>query len=73
MSLAQPKIGKIRGGKKRKVPESISRKDEPKSTTTGHYLKFINDTLNIVDKYENLKGFILLPIKCTLCVPIEQL
>ncbi|GAA5811561.1 hypothetical protein MFLAVUS_004999 [Mucor flavus] len=54
---APPKIRKIQGGKKRKVPEGISRKDEPKGTTTGHYLKFINDTLDIMDKYENLRGF----------------
>ncbi|GAA5815535.1 hypothetical protein MFLAVUS_009047 [Mucor flavus] len=52
---APPKIRKIQGGKKRKVPEDISRKDEPKGTTTGHYLKFINDTLDIMDKYKNLR------------------
>jgi hypothetical protein len=49
-----PKIRKIQGRKKRKTPDNNPRNDEPNGATIGH-IRFILDTLNIVDKYDSLK------------------
>lgn len=56
----QPKVRKIQGGKKRKSPEAASRKEGPKGTTAGHYLRFLRETLNIMDKHDQIKGFYLI-------------
>lgn len=53
-----PKKIKIQGGKKRKAaPPKVP---EAKGTTTGHYLNFIRETLDIMDRYPEMKGFYLI-------------
>ncbi|GAA5814508.1 hypothetical protein MFLAVUS_008005 [Mucor flavus] len=54
------KIRKIQGGNKRKIPDAETRKTEPTGTTTGHYLRFLNDTLDIMDKQDSMKDFYLI-------------
>jgi transposase len=50
--------------KKRRVVGATKRKAAgdagaaiPKGTTAGHYLRFISDTLDIMDAFPNMKGF----------------
>lgn len=57
---APPKIRKSQAGGKKKVLEGIFRNDKPKGKTTEHYLKFINDTLDIMNKCGKLKEFYLI-------------
>jgi Fe-S cluster assembly iron-binding protein IscA len=60
VSMREPrnlKKRKIVGASKRKAPEdriSIS-----KNTTSGHYLQFINDTVNITDEFPEMEGFLI--------------
>lgn len=54
LSKVPPKIRKIQGRKKRKIPDNNPRNDEPNGATIGH-IRFILDTLDIVDKYDSLK------------------
>ncbi|KAG0930755.1 hypothetical protein G6F57_011662 [Rhizopus arrhizus] len=51
-----PKVRKIQGGKKRKNPVA-SNEDGPKGTTAGHYMRFLRETLNILDKYDQMRGY----------------
>jgi transposase len=53
---APAKIRKVQGGKKRKAATTDSSKD-PKGTTAGHYLRFIKETLDVMDKYDEFQGF----------------
>jgi hypothetical protein len=52
--------------KKRKVDSGLKRKAggskqaTPKGTTTGHYLKFISNTLDVMDNQPEMKGFYLI-------------
>jgi hypothetical protein len=52
-----PKVRKIQGGKKRKNPEAASNEEGPKGTTVGHYLRFLRETLDILDNYDQMRGF----------------
>ncbi|CAO3615524.1 unnamed protein product [Mucor hiemalis] len=59
VSMREPgnvKRRRVVGAKKRKATEDISA-TIPKGTTTGHYVQFISDTLNIMDEFPNMKGF----------------
>ncbi|KAG1494377.1 hypothetical protein G6F53_012586 [Rhizopus delemar] len=51
-----PKVRKVQGGRKRKNPEAFN-EEVPKGTTAGHYMRFIQETLNVLDKYEQMRGF----------------
>lgn len=51
-----PKVRKVQGGKKRKNP-AVSNDDGPKGTTAGHYLRFVRETLDVLDKYDEMKGY----------------
>ncbi|KAG1049283.1 hypothetical protein G6F43_008382 [Rhizopus delemar] len=59
VSLREPgnvKKRRVVGAKKRKAPEGVAAAI-PKGTTTGHFVQFISDTLDIMDEFPNLKGF----------------
>ena len=47
---------KVDGAKKRKATDAAV-KAIPKGTTTGHYVQFISDTMDIMDEYDYMKGF----------------
>ncbi|KAG0754563.1 hypothetical protein G6F57_006105 [Rhizopus arrhizus] len=51
-----PKVRKVQGGRKRKNPEA-SNEEVLKGTTVGYYMQFIQETLNILDKYDQMRGF----------------
>lgn len=53
-----PKKIKIQGGKKRKA--ALPKKPQSKGTTTSHYLRFINGTLDVMDKYPEMRNFYLI-------------
>ncbi|KAI8880828.1 hypothetical protein K501DRAFT_254382 [Backusella circina FSU 941] len=53
---APPKVRKIQGGKKRKATASSSSTKESTGTTSGHYLRFIKETLDIMDKHKSMRG-----------------
>lgn len=58
ISLREPgnvKRRKVVGVTKRKSPED--RISVPKGTTSGHYLNFINDTMDIMDEFPEMRGF----------------
>ncbi|KAI9243697.1 hypothetical protein EDC94DRAFT_487980, partial [Helicostylum pulchrum] len=57
---APQRYEKFKAVKKRQTPGSSSRKEEKKDITTGHYLKFISESLNVIDKYESFRGFYLI-------------
>ncbi|KAG1441154.1 hypothetical protein G6F56_011611 [Rhizopus delemar] len=44
--------------KKRKAPED--RLSVPKGTTGGHYLQFLNDTMDIMDDFPEMKGYCII-------------
>lgn len=46
---------KVAGGRKRKTT-STKKEKKKTGTTTGHYVKFLKETLNQLDKYPELKG-----------------
>ncbi|KAI7870431.1 hypothetical protein BDF14DRAFT_1714559, partial [Spinellus fusiger] len=46
---------KIQGSKKRKTPDINSKQEGYKGTTTGHYLRFLNETLNIMNKHDEIR------------------
>ncbi|CEJ03240.1 hypothetical protein RMCBS344292_17228 [Rhizopus microsporus] len=50
----KPKKIKIAGGRNRKSPVG---KKMPKGTVTGHYMRFIAQTLDEMDKFPEMKGF----------------
>lgn len=47
---------RIVGATRRKAPGDVA-PSIPKGTTTGHYIQFISDTLDIMDEFPNMKGF----------------
>jgi hypothetical protein len=47
-----PKVRKIQGGKKRKTLVA-SNEDGLKGTTAGHYMRFLQETLDILDQYSD--------------------
>lgn len=53
-----PKKIKIQGGKKERLPHPNP--FQTKGTTTGYYLNFIIETLDIMDRYPQTKGFYLI-------------
>lgn len=58
ISLREPgnvKRRKVVGATKRKSPED--RISVPKGTTSGHYLNFINDTMDIMHEFPEMRGF----------------
>lgn len=58
VSLREPgnvKKRRVVGAKKRKAPEGAV-SAIPKGTTTGHFMQFISDTLDIMDEFPNMKG-----------------
>jgi transposase len=57
---APAKIRKIQGGRKRKATPIDNSKDDPKGTTAEHYLKFIKDTLDIIDRQKDMIGSYLI-------------
>lgn len=59
LSIRDPgnvKRRKVVGATNRKIPGDAA-STIPKGTTAGHYLKFISDTLDIMDELLNMKGF----------------
>jgi hypothetical protein len=53
----KPKKIKVDGGRKRKTPKP---KDPvPKGNVTGHYLRFVSNTMNYMDEVPEMKGFYL--------------
>ncbi|KAG1139595.1 hypothetical protein G6F37_009643 [Rhizopus arrhizus] len=50
------KVRKVQGGRKRKNPEA-SNEDVPKSITAGHYMRSIQETLDVLDKYGQMGDF----------------
>jgi transposase len=53
---APPKIRKIQGGKKRRTTPSPTQNKESTGTTSGHFLRFIKETLDIMDKHKKFEG-----------------
>lgn len=53
MPKQPPEIRKVQGDKKKSI-ETISREEEPKDATAGHYVKFLEATL---DKHDQMRGF----------------
>lgn len=49
---------KVFGATKRKSPETAA-SIIPKGTTAGHYVQFISDTLDIMDEFSYIKGFVM--------------
>jgi hypothetical protein len=65
-------IGDSKNVKKGKIVGAIKRKAAgdavsaiPKGTTASHYVQFISDTLNIMNKFPNMKGFHLVMDNCS--------
>ncbi|CEP19424.1 hypothetical protein [Parasitella parasitica] len=52
-----PKIRKVQGGKRRKNPVVSKDDDGPKGTTAGHYLRFVRETLDVLDNFDEMKGY----------------
>jgi transposase len=70
ISLREPgnvKRRKVVGATKRKSPED--RISVPKGTTSGHYLNFINDTMDIMDEFPEMRGFFIVMDNAPIHVP----
>lgn len=52
-----PEVRKVQGGKKKRKNPAASNDDGPKGTTAGYYLRFVRETLDILDKYDEMKGY----------------
>ncbi|KAG1048016.1 hypothetical protein G6F43_009565 [Rhizopus delemar] len=50
------KVRKVQGGRKRKNPEASNEAD-PNDTTADYYMRFIQETLDSLDKYDQMRGF----------------
>jgi hypothetical protein len=69
------------GATKRRAPQH--RLSVPKGTTGGHYLQFLNDTMDITDEFPEMKGYFIVMdnapihvpqiIEASEAVPIEHL
>lgn len=58
---------KVVGATKRKAPED--RLSVPKGTTGGHYLQFLNDTMDIMDDFPEMKGYCIIMDNAPIHVP----
>ncbi|KAG0786120.1 hypothetical protein G6F22_007727 [Rhizopus arrhizus] len=58
---------KVVGATKRKAPED--RISIPKRTTSGHYVQFINDTIDIMDEFPEMRGFNIIMNNAPIHVP----
>lgn len=58
---------KVVGATKRKAPED--RLSVPKGTTGGHYLQFLNDTMDIMDDFPEMKGYCIIIENAPIHVP----
>lgn len=54
------KIRKVQGGIKRKTLDIASRQEGPQGTTTDHCLRFLSETLDIMVKHDDMRGFYLI-------------
>jgi hypothetical protein len=52
---SKPKRIKVDGSRKRKQPPP--KKPTPKGTVTGHYILFLQKTMNLMDQFPEMKGF----------------
>jgi hypothetical protein len=52
---SKPKRIKVDGARKRKQPPP--KKPAPKGTVTGHYILFLQKTMNCMDQFPEMKGF----------------
>ncbi|KAG1509243.1 hypothetical protein G6F47_001604 [Rhizopus delemar] len=76
VSLREPgnvKKRRVVGAKKRKAPEGVAAAI-PKGTTTGHFVQFISDTLDIMDEFPKLErvSYLYLPPYSPELNPIEM-
>ncbi|KAG2191411.1 hypothetical protein INT47_012674 [Mucor saturninus] len=58
---------KVVGATKRKAPED--KLSVPKGTTGGHYLQFLNDTMDIMDEFPEMKGYFIIMDNAPIHVP----
>lgn len=58
---------KVVGATKRKTPED--RLSVPKGTTGGHYLQFLNDTMDIMDEFSEMKGYFIVMDNAPIHIP----
>lgn len=58
---------KVLGVTKKKATED--RIYVPKGTTSGHYLNFINDTMDIMDEFPEMKGVFIVMNNAPIYVP----
>ncbi|KAG1372799.1 hypothetical protein G6F61_010727 [Rhizopus arrhizus] len=58
---------KVVGATKRKAPED--QLSVPKGTTGEHYLQFINDTMDIMDEFPEMKGYFIIMDNAPIHVP----
>jgi hypothetical protein len=58
---------KVVGATKRKAPED--RISIPKGTTSGHYIQFINDTMDIIGEFPEMRGFHIIMGNAPIHVP----
>ena len=55
-SIPTTQLVPVKVGKKRKLGNGKTQKPKPKGTTTDHYLRFLSDTLDILDDYEYMQS-----------------
>jgi hypothetical protein len=55
-SVSTTQLVPVEVGKKRKLGNGKTQKPKPKGTTTDHYLRFLSDTLDILDDYEYMQS-----------------
>ncbi|KAG0734285.1 hypothetical protein G6F57_008114 [Rhizopus arrhizus] len=72
VNLTMREFGNIKRRKivdttKRKAPED--RISIPKGTTSGHYVQFINDTMDIMDEFPEMRGFHIIMDNALIHVP----
>ncbi|CAO3665567.1 unnamed protein product [Rhizopus stolonifer] len=58
---------KVVGVTKRKVPQD--RLSVPKSTTGGHYFHFLNDTMDIMDEFPEMRGYFIVMDNAPIHIP----
>ncbi|KAG1137102.1 hypothetical protein G6F37_007141 [Rhizopus arrhizus] len=55
-SVSTTQLVSVEVGKKRKLGNGKTQKPKPKGTTTDHYLRFLSDTLDILDDYKYMQS-----------------
>lgn len=55
-SVSTTQLIPVEVGKKRKLGNGKTQKPKPKGTITDHYLRFLSDTLDILDDYEYMQS-----------------